>query len=129
MDVLVVEDEPLVREVVTDGLQNDGLHVVEAPTAEDAVALVENDGRPQVIVTDVNLGPGMNGLRLAEWARRRWPDAGVVIMTGNPANVHGRPPDPCERILLKPFGPAVLTRYVRELLGGACRQEDRAAAS
>lgn len=122
MDVLVVEDEPLVREVVADGLQDEGLEVVEAPTAEEALALVENDGRPQVVVTDVNLGPGMDGLTLAEEAHRRWPGTGVVIMTGNPANVLGRPSNPCERILLKPFMPVALSRCVRELMGGSCRE-------
>ncbi|MDO9712218.1 response regulator [Paracraurococcus lichenis] len=125
MDVLVVEDEPLVREVVADGLQDDGLCVVEAPTAEEALALFTNDGRPQVVVTDVNLGSGMDGLTLAEEAHRRWLDVGVVIMTGNPVNVLGRPSDPCERILLKPFMPTVLSQCVRELLGGSCRDAER----
>src|SRR5690349_17822366 len=77
MDVLVVDDEALVREVVTEGLADGGLAVAEAPSAEHALALTETSGAPEVVVTDVDLGRGMNGLALAEEVHRRWPDAGV----------------------------------------------------
>jgi len=88
MNVLVVEDETLVREIVSENLLDDGLEVVEAPSAEAALDLTETTGAPEV-VTDVNLGTGMDGLTLAGEVHRRWPSAGVVIMTGNPSSVSG----------------------------------------
>ena len=121
MDVLVVEDEALVREIVTEGLADDGLAVAEASSAEDALALTQAAGPPDVVVTDVNLGQGMDGLALAEEVHRRWPDAGVVIMTGNPACVGDRAPGPQERFLTKPFGNARLVSAVRELMGRPAR--------
>ena len=121
MDVLVVEDEALVREIVTEGLADDGLAVAEAGSAEDALVLTQAAGPPDVVVTDVNLGQGMDGLRFAEEVHRRWPHAGVVIMTGNPSYVGDRALGPQERFLAKPFGNARLVSAVRELMGRSTR--------
>ena len=121
MDVLVVDDEALVREIVTEGLAGDGLAVVDAPSAEQALALTDTAGAPDVVVTDVELGQGMSGLTLAEEVRRRWPGAGVVIMTGNPEGARGHPLSEQERFLTKPFGNARLVAAVRELMGRSAK--------
>ena len=78
--------------------------------------LVQADGAPEVVVTDVNLGQGMDGLSLAEEVHKRWPEAGVIVMTGNPANVRHRTFGPRERCLLKPFSPSAMILAVRELM-------------
>jgi DNA-binding response OmpR family regulator len=90
MDVLLVDDETLLRETLAEDLADAGLDVAEAPDAEAALdaasAAGQADGPPRVVVTDVNLGRGMDGLALAAEVRRRWPEVGVVVMTGKPAN-------------------------------------------
>ena len=100
MYVLLVEDEALVREMLAEDLADAGLDVAEAPTAEVALAVAAAAAgagqAPCVLATDVNLGGGMDGLALAAEVRRRWPRVGVVVMTGNPANLDGRRPDPRE---------------------------------
>ncbi|TCZ60913.1 response regulator [Roseicella aquatilis] len=116
MDVLVVDDEPMIRETVAESLHDDGLEVTEAVSAEEALEIAGTAGAPDVVVTDVNLGPGMDGLDLAEEVRRRWPAAGVVIMTGNPAYVGQRCFEANERFLTKPFGSARMVSAVRELM-------------
>ena len=120
MDVLLVEDEPLIREMLAEGLADAGLRVAEAPSAETALGAVDAAGGaarpPRVLVTDVDLGGGMDGLALAAEARRRWPDLGVVVMTGRPANLDRRRPDPREVHLHKPFGPNRLTAAVHDLM-------------
>lgn len=121
MDVLVVDDEAMVREIVAESLFDDGLRVTEAVSAEQALKIAGSSGAPEVLVTDVNLGTGMDGLQLAEEVRRRWPSAGVVIMTGNPAYVGTRPLEEGERFLTKPFGPARMVTAVRELMGRSTR--------
>jgi CheY-like chemotaxis protein len=125
MDVLVVEDEALVREVVSEHLACDGLAVAEAPSAEDALTLTQADGAPAVVVTDVNLGAGMSGLALAEEVHRRWPATGVVVMTGNPLNIQDRAFGPHERYLLKPFQPMAMLQAVRELMRQSKPQPER----
>ena len=122
MDVLLVDDEALIRETLAEDLADAGLDVAEAPSAEAALGAASaaaggTGGPPRVLVTDVNLGGGMDGLALAAEARRRWPDVGVVVMTGRPANLDGRCPDQREVCLLKPFNPPRLAAAVRGLMG------------
>ena len=73
MDVLLVEDEPAIRELLQEDLTEAGLAVVPCPTAEDGLRAVDCAAPPAVVVTDVNLGQGMDGVALAEEVRRRWP--------------------------------------------------------
>jgi DNA-binding response OmpR family regulator len=122
MDVLLVEDEPLVRGMLAEDLLDSGLDVAEAPTAEAALGVAGRAGRPpSVLVTDVNLGSGMDGFALAEEARRRWPGVGVIVMTGKPSNLGRRRHDPREICLVKPFGPPRLAAAVHELMGRSRR--------
>ncbi len=123
MDVLLVDDETLVRETLAEDLADAGLDVADAPDAEAALGAATGapGGPPRVLVTDVNLGGGMDGLALAAEVRRRWPEVGVVVMTGKPVNLNGRRPDPREVCLLKPFGPPRLAAAVRHLLGPSRR--------
>lgn len=65
----------------------------------------------------MNLGQGMDGLTLVAEARRRWPGVGVVVMSGKPANLNERRPDPREVCLLKPFAPRRLAAAVHRLMG------------
>ena len=83
--------------------------------------MTETAGAPDVVVTDMNLGEGMSGLALAEEVRRRWPNAGVIIMSGNPAGVQAHTFGEQERFLTKPFGNARLVSAVRELIGRSTR--------
>ncbi len=120
MDVLVVEDEPLVREVAVAALRDAGFRVAGAASAEEALALAESGaagGRPPaVVVTDLRLGPGMDGLALGAEARRRWPGVGVVYATGHPDRFDGRLLGPRERYVVKPFASGALLGAVRRLM-------------
>ena len=122
MDVLVVEDEPLVREAVAAVLRGAGFGVAEAASAEEALALAGSadhggggGAAPAVVVADLRLGAGMDGLALGAEARRRWPGVGVVYATGHPDSFDGRLLGPRERYVLKPFAPAALLGAVRRL--------------
>jgi CheY-like chemotaxis protein len=121
VDVLVVEDEPLVREAVAAVLRGAGFGVAEAASAEEALALAGSAGHggggaaPAVVVADLRLGAGMDGLALGAEARRRWPGVGVVYATGHPDGFDGRLLGPRERYVLKPFAPAALLSAVRRL--------------
>lgn len=117
MDVLVVEDEALLREAVAEGLQRAGLDVAAADAAEAALAAVARAAPrpPPVLVTDIRLGPGMDGLALAAAVCGRWPQVGVVFITGDPRALRGHACGARERCLFKPFAPAALAEMVRGL--------------
>jgi len=127
MDVLLVEDEPIVREILFEALHDAGLKVADAPDAETALGATSPPTKapsPAVVVTDVDLGTGLNGVALAAEARRRWPGVGVVYITGRPSNLNGHALGARDRFLPKPFRPDALVRMVRALMssrGGLSR--------
>ena len=82
MRVLVVEDEPAVRHLIDRLLTGRGHHVLTAPTAAEATALLYDfPGALDVALLDLIL-PGMSGLTYAEQLERMFPGVRVVIMTG-----------------------------------------------
>lgn len=91
--VLVVEDEPLLRELVASALRARGFDVVQAGTPSQArQAFLESD--PDAVVMDVDLGPGPDGFELAEALLEHGTGAAVVFLTNLPdPRFAGRPAD------------------------------------
>lgn len=88
--ILVVEDEPLFRELVCAALDNAGFTSVPAGTATDAVKLSHlND--PDGAIIDIDLGGGPNGLVLAARLRKEMPHLALVFLTAftDPRSVLG----------------------------------------
>ena len=113
--VLVVDDEPIVRDVVVRYLERDGYRTLEAATGDDARRLLERE-QPALVVLDVML-PGMDGLQLCRWIRAR-SDLPIVMLTAR-----GEESDRivglelgADDYLTKPFSPRELAVRVRNLL-------------
>lgn len=82
--VLVVEDEPLVRMSAVDMVEDAGFVALEAPTADDAMALIERGGAEvRVIFTDIDMPGSMDGLGLAWLVRGRWPEIRIIVASGH----------------------------------------------
>jgi PAS domain S-box-containing protein len=79
--VVVVEDDPAVRMLVVNVLDELGYTAHQAADARTALPLLESDLRVDLLVTDVGL-PGMNGRQLAEIARQHRPGLRILFMTG-----------------------------------------------
>jgi DNA-binding NtrC family response regulator len=108
---LLVEDDPLQREIMSDLLRDEGFEVVECATAEAAELIVTSTG-PELLalVTDQNLAGNMTGSDLAEYARERHPWLNIIVMSGT---VVDRLP-PRTVFLQKPFAPRQLLDAVRD---------------
>ncbi|WP_372623820.1 response regulator [Falsiroseomonas sp.] len=118
MDVMVVDDEALIRELMVDELAEVGVVVTEAASAEAALQDIAQEGLPpSVVVTDVNLGPGMDGVELAAEVRRRWPNVWLIIVTGDIRNLERLAPGSCDGTYVKPFNPRRLAFDVQNFLG------------
>ena len=78
--VLIVEDEPRLRDLLLHALPDMGFTGDAAKSGEEAVKIMEKQPH-QVIVLDLNL-PGMSGLEFFEQVREKWPRTQVVILTG-----------------------------------------------
>jgi DNA-binding response OmpR family regulator len=103
MQLLFVEDDALIREVVSEYLHDHGFDVVEAATAEDAMLRVVDTPVPPLVVTDIDLGAGRSGIELADALRERWPEVAVIFVTGRLDRLDGRCSSPREAALGKPF--------------------------
>ena len=79
--ILVVEDEVLIRMMISDALRSRGLIVIETATAEEALVVLQSDRAIDVLLSDVHLPGTMNGLALAAWTREHRPDLKIVIAT------------------------------------------------
>jgi PAS domain S-box-containing protein len=110
--VLLVDDEDLVRASTADMLTDMGYTVVEATSAEEALRLLSDGLRPDLLVTD-HLMPGMSGTDLARETCKRMPGTPVLIISGY-AEVEGMAPDLPR--LSKPFRQADLAFSVAELM-------------
>jgi two-component system, OmpR family, response regulator len=120
MRVLIVEDEPLIRMLVCDLLEEAGFDCTEAATGESALRLLDQGRcRPNLLVTDFNLGPGLDGKMLAREVQRRLPALPTAYVTGNPESFADYPFQPWEALLAKPFAGAELVAVVRALCADA----------
>ena len=108
--VLVVEDDPVVREFAVAACRECGCIVHEAGDGEQALRLLDKHGDIQILFTDVGLPGGMNGRQLAGAAVARRPDLKVLYTTGYTANaiVHHGVIDAGVNLLGKPFSVSAL---------------------
>jgi len=112
--VLLVEDEPLVAELVRETLEDEGLDVRTLYSGREALGCLAAEPRSfQVLVTDINLGEEVTGFDVAAAARAANPGVHVVYVTGLPSNIYAAE---VEALMFpKPFDPQELAAQVRVL--------------
>lgn len=117
--ILIVEDDPAVRALVTQVLGELGYAWLEAGDAVGAVPILESTQRIDLMISDVGL-PGMNGRQLADIGRQMRPDLKVLFITGyaENANVRAGFLDTGMQMITKPFAFDQLTAKVREMIEG-----------
>ena len=119
--ILVVDDEPLVRMVAVEILEELGHSVLEADDGPSALRVLTARPDIDLLITDVGLPNGMNGRQLADAVRVQRPELNVLFITGYAENAvlnHGH----LERgmqVITKPFASDVFARRVGEMLSGA----------
>ncbi len=113
--VLIVEDEPLVRMLGADVLEEAGFEVVEAFNGDEALEVL--DARPdvKVLFTDVNMPGSLDGLDLARVVHERRPDIKLLIASGQVRLSDEQIPD-AGRFLAKPYAPEAIVREVSDLV-------------
>ncbi len=114
--LLLVEDDELVRLTVAMMLEDLGFKVLEATTGEAALQQLKAGLDPDILVTDIDLGPGISGLQLGDQVRALRPGLPVVFVTGRVTTLQGRACREREAYLPKPFEGEMLGRVVHSLL-------------
>lgn len=116
--ILVVDDDPLVRMVAVEILEELGYHVLEAGDGPAAMRIMNSAQPIDLLITDVGLPGGMNGRQLADAIRVNRPDLRVLFITGYAENAvlnHGHL-DYGMQVMTKPFLSDAFGRRVRDLL-------------
>jgi signal transduction histidine kinase/CheY-like chemotaxis protein len=118
--VLIVDDEPSVRMLIVDVLEEAGYSVIEAADSVAGLKLLQSNVRIDLLISDVGLPGGMNGRQMADAARQARPGLKVLFITGYAENSvigHGRL-EPGMQVLTKPFAIETLAARVRQLIQG-----------
>jgi len=116
--VMVVEDDPSVRMIVTEVLGEIGYGAIEAIDAKTAIPILQSDRRIDLLISDVGL-PGLNGRQLAEIARQSRPHLKILFITGYARNAAVRAGflDHGMDMMTKPFAVDALATKIRSILG------------
>jgi two-component system, cell cycle sensor histidine kinase and response regulator CckA len=123
--VLIVEDEPAVRDLIRACLEGDGLRVVEATDGVDALrVLAAHSGRVDLLITDVVM-PHLDGPCLVRRVRAEHPALPVLYLTGYAGDAGRQGLLVDDRVLSKPFAYRDLISAARELLGGGAETHPR----
>jgi PAS domain S-box-containing protein len=113
--VLIVEDDPDVREFTIDVTRELGYGVIAAPNGARALEILDEHAELRLLFTDVGLPGAMNGRQLADEAVRRRPDIKVLFTTAyaRDAIVHDGRLDPGVEVVFKPFSYSDLAVKIR----------------
>ncbi|MEE4091939.1 hybrid sensor histidine kinase/response regulator [Pseudomonas viridiflava] len=116
--VMIVDDEPTIRMLVAEVLEDQGYIPIEAGEGASALKVLESDKRIDLLVTDVGLPGGMNGRQLADAARVIRPDLKVLFITGYAENaiIGNGHLDPGMWVLTKPFTMEALASRIYEMI-------------
>jgi len=116
--VLVVEDEVLIRMVISEYLRHCGYRVIEAASGDEAlVVLQQPEINVDAVLSDVQMPGAIDGFALARWVRNNRPGL-EVILVGSPTRAAEAAGDLCESgpTLSKPYDPQVVVNRIKVLL-------------
>ena len=116
--MLVVDDEPTVRMLVTEILDDLGFTAIEAADSATGLKLLQSGLTIDLLVTDVGLPGGMNGRQMADAARVTHPDLNVLFITGYAENAvlgNGHLA-PGMAVLTKPFPIETMAARIRAMV-------------
>ncbi|WP_193557312.1 response regulator [Microvirga pakistanensis] len=111
--VLVVEDNPAVRQVAISTLHSLGFDVIEAETGDAAATLLKANDRVRLVLSDVRMPGGLSGIDLARFIRSEKPDVQVLLTTGY---VDGEETIEDVELLYKPYRATDLAEKIQALL-------------
>ena len=118
--VLVIDDEPTIRMLVVEVLEELGYVAIEAGDGPSGLKVLESDTRIDLLITDVGLPGGLNGRQIADAARRTRPGLKVLFITGYAENaaVGNGHLDAGMELITKPFAMSALGAKIRDLIEG-----------
>ncbi len=114
--VLVVEDDPLLRMLAVEVVEEAGCIAIEARDADEAVILLESRTDIALLFTDINMPGSMDGLKLAHAVRDRWPPIKILVVSGKQQLRSSDLPSNCW-FVGKPYQASALVEELRSMVG------------
>lgn len=117
--ILVVEDEVLIRMVISEYLRECGFKVIEAANADEAIIILEQANlKIDIVFSDIEMPGSMDGFGLSRWLRHNKPEL-KVILAGTVTRAANAAADLCDEgpTLAKPYEPRAVVDRIRRLLG------------
>ena len=113
-NVLVVEDEALVRDLIVEELKDAGFNVLEAADGEIASKILAADQPISVLFTDIRLPGRLDGWAVGRLARQKYPTLPVIYASGYTVDRNGEVPGSI--FLHKPYEPSQVVATIRKML-------------
>ena len=115
-NVLIVEDEMMLRMRAVDIVEDAGFHSVEAINADEAMSILESRSDISLLFTDIQMPGSMDGLKLAHTVHNRWPGIKIILVSGqvNPSDAE-RPID--SRFFGKPLADKQMIAELQAMVG------------
>jgi DNA-binding NtrC family response regulator len=112
--VLVVEDETLLLFYATEFIEAAGFEVLSAANADEAIAVLKTRTDIRVVFTDVDMPGTMDGLKLAQAVRERWPPVELIVTSGHVEVPEDKLPAGGQ-FFSKPYDPEQVVATIRRL--------------
>ena len=113
--VLVVEDESLIRASAVDMVEQAGFEAIAASNADEAIRILESRNDIRAVFTDVQMPGSIDGLKLAQVVKNRWPPVALIVTSGRMTVPESELPNG-GRFLGKPYRPSELETMLRQVL-------------
>jgi DNA-binding NtrC family response regulator len=114
--VLIVEDDFQVRWLASEYLRTVGFRVIEAATANEAIAVLSSRTQVHIIFSDINLAGEVSGHDLARWMAKNYPRIPVLLTSGNEKESSSVETRATRAFLPKPYALAEIQRRVQEMI-------------
>ncbi len=116
--VLIVEDEMMIRLGAIDLVLSAGYEALDARNADEAIRILESRHDVDLVFTDVQMPGTMDGIKLANFIRGRWPPVKLLVASGNAILEESSLPSGC-RFFSKPYDDHAITDAMAKLLEDA----------
>src|SRR5882672_5564679 len=115
-NVLVVEDEMVLRMRAVDIVEDAGFTAVEAVSADEALSILESRSDIALLFTDIQMPGSLDGLKLAHAVHKRWPAIKIILVSGQ-VNLSDADKPTDSRYFGKPLETEQMIAEIREMVG------------
>jgi CheY-like chemotaxis protein len=117
--ILLVEDEHLIRLIMSEAMLDDGFDVTTASTGDEAMQHLRAGQVFDLLLTDIQLPGATDGLDVARAARNNAPKIPIIFTTGQPDRMDPWRPGLLDMFIAKPYRPSDVCAAVRRMVGAS----------